>query len=63
MNQYSYNDNKLKFILPPDEIKMLDDIWNFMDEFIETKLTRNAYHKYCIEKIKNKYNVDEFYRF
>ena len=57
-----YNDKNLFFPLFEDEIKILDNVWNFLDEFREGKITRSKYRKYIIEKIKNKYNINDFYK-
>jgi hypothetical protein len=56
-----YNNIKLNFSLDQKEIKLLDKVWEFINDFRETKLTRNKYTKYIIEKIKKKYKINEFY--
>jgi hypothetical protein len=58
----SYNNDKLKFPLSIDEIKMVDNAWNFMDIFRETFLTRGKYDRYLEKKIKMMYSIKEFYK-
>jgi len=57
-----YNNN-FKYNLSDDEIKLIDKIWQFIDDFRETKLNRNKYRKYIINKIKNDYTLDQFCTF
>ncbi len=56
-----YNNNNLKFPLSIKELKMLDETWKFLTDFRETKLTRKKYKIYMTQKIKNEYNIKEFY--
>jgi hypothetical protein len=58
-----YNNNKLKFPLLKKELKILDKVWEFMNDFRDTKITRSKYKKYIVLKIKNKYNINDFYNF
>lgn len=62
MKKNPYNDKILKFPLLKNEIKILDKVWEFMDDFRETKLTRNKYKKYIINKMNKKYSIYDFYK-
>jgi hypothetical protein len=56
-----YNNKNLKFPLLKKELKVLDKVWEFINDFRETKITRSKYKKYITEKIINKYDINDFY--
>jgi hypothetical protein len=58
----AYNNN-LKFPLDDNEIKNIDNVWNFMNKFRITELTRYKYRNKITNKIKNDYLLEEFYEF
>jgi hypothetical protein len=61
MKKNPYNNIKLKFPLSERELKNIDKVWEFINDFRETKITRNKYKKYIIKKLKNKYDIKDFY--
>ncbi len=41
----SYNNKKLKFPLSKKEMEKIDEVWDFIDIFRETALTRGKYNR------------------
>lgn len=62
MNNNSYKDDNLKYPLTNDEIKLIDEVWKFINIFRKSAISRSIYRRTIIDKIKKKYNVDEFYK-
>jgi hypothetical protein len=58
-----YNNKNLKYQLSDKEIENLDKVWEFIDDFRETKITRNQYTKYITKKINKKYKIEDFYKY
>lgn len=56
-----YEDNSMKYPLTKKEIIMIDKVWDLIDIFRETKITRNRYERYIIGKIKLLYTKMEYY--
>lgn len=58
--EYIYNRNNLSYPLADDEIKILDDVWDFIEGFKLGFVTLFQYRNTLINNIKKKYNIDEF---
>lgn len=58
-NAYTNKTNRFKFKIK--ELKNLDKAWNLINEFRITKISRAKYRKNIIDKINNKYTLDQFY--
>lgn len=58
-----YNNKNLKFRLSDGEIKKLDRVWIFLDNFRVSYLTRDKYMREIKKKINKKYGVDKFYMY
>lgn len=56
-----YNNINLKFSLNNKEIKHIDKMWDFLDIFRTSQLTRHKYRKFIIKTIKSNYDIDTFY--
>jgi hypothetical protein len=56
-----YNNNNLKYPLTETEMNLIDNVWEFMNNFRETKITRDKYRRHIFKTIRQKYQVDEFY--
>lgn len=56
-----YNNNNLKFSLSDIELKLIDDVWEFINKFRKTMLTRRKYKEFISKKIKKNYTIDQFY--
>ena len=58
-----YNNKKLKFQLSVKEMEKIDKVWDFIDIFRETALTRGKYNRQINDKVSKKYDIKEFYQF
>lgn len=56
-----YNNIDLKFPLTIKEIKNIDNMWEFINNFRLSELTRSKYRKSIISLIKSKYDIKTFY--
>jgi hypothetical protein len=56
-----YASRILSYPLTNSELKIITDTWNFLDIFRQTSLTKNEYRKTIIQKIKKKYNLNDFF--
>lgn len=58
-----YTDKILKYPLKRKELKLLDDVWNFLDIFRITFITRSEFRDYIINQIKMRFTLKQFYRY
>lgn len=57
----AYVNNKNNYNLTEKELCILDNVWELINEFRMTYISRNKYRKNLIERIQNKYSIDEVY--
>lgn len=55
-----YTNHNLTYPLNLKELKNIDNVWNFLSLFRESKPTRIQYRNHIISKIKENYNVNQF---
>lgn len=63
MSLNPYHNNQLIYNLDDSEIELLDNVWKFIGDFRITKISRTKYREYIVNKIKNKYDIEQFYNF
>jgi hypothetical protein len=63
MNKNPYNNNNLKYSFSENEMKIIDNVWEFINYFRETFLTRGKYRRNIKNKIRQKYSIEEFYKY
>jgi hypothetical protein len=63
MNKNPYNNSNLKYPLLESEVKLIDNVWEFINKFRETFLTRGKYRRNIKNKIRQQYSIEEFYRY
>lgn len=56
-----YNNINLKFQLNNKELEVLDKVWEFIDNFRISELTRSKYRNKIINLIKENYDLKTFY--
>lgn len=59
-NTLFYINNKFKYKLTPNEINSIDKYWKFIQEFNMDKSILSDYRKKIVNKIQNKYTLEEF---
>jgi hypothetical protein len=56
-----YTNEKNSYPLTEKEIVLLDNVWNLINDFRTTELSRNKYRKEMINKVRDKYTPQDFF--
>ena len=57
----NYKNKYFRYKLDDKEIKMIDEVWDFMEIFMKKFVFISDYRNYIINKVRKRYTPEQFY--